>query len=321
MRFRPIAIPSTILLASLLTVQLAHGECVRIPVQQVADRQDVGVIFTGSAVSTVWIGDPQKVTGVKVTFDVDRIWKGSAGKRFELYMDNNANNPQFELGHASVVFAKYLDRDMRQRFGIGQTDAPAFSGVPCTDFYSVSEISALLGSGVAPRQVSAEDPQVLDSTAEYDAYAVYATLLQPLRDMKGPVLLQRETEGPTKCSEFLAGMAGEWVEVASNFRRENIRVRLLQAGFPMGVEYRLVPRAEILADDARLAAKYPGTSNAPRPGSLQYIAVSAVGFNAARTKALVYVRSRMSNFSDAVVMKELKEGKWVTGASSCGGVA
>jgi len=29
----------------------------------------------------------------------------------------------------------------------------------------------------------------------------------------------------------------------------------------------------------------------------------------------------MSNFSDAVVMKELKEGKWVTGESSCGGVA
>ena len=174
-------------------------------------------------------------------------------------------------------------------------------------------------------QVSAGVPQILDSKTERDAYAIYVTLLQPQPDkdgdMKGPVLLQAETDGPTRCSEFLAGMSGEWAEVANNFRRENSRVRLLQAGFPMGIEYRLVPRAEILADDARLAAKDPRHSNAPRPGSIKYIAVSAVGFNAARTKALVYVRFRTSHFSDAVVMKELKEGKWVSGPRSCGGVA
>ena len=174
-------------------------------------------------------------------------------------------------------------------------------------------------------QAATAPPQVLDPKTEHDAYAVYATLLQPRpdedRNMTGPILLQAETEWPTRCSEFLAGMSGEWAEVASNFQRENSRVRLLQAGGPTGIEYRLVPREEILADDARLAAKDPRRSNAPRPGSIKYIAVSAVGFNAARTKALVYVRFRTSHFSDAVLMKELKEGKWVTGPQSCGGVA
>jgi hypothetical protein len=116
-------------------------------------------------------------------------------------------------------------------------------------------------------------------------------------------------------------MTGEWAEVASSFRRENARVRLLQPALPIDLPYRLVPREEILADDARVAAKYPGLSNAPRPGSLQYVAVSAVGFNAARTKALVYGRSRMSDFSEALVMMELKQGKWVTGPRACVGVA
>ena len=179
--------------------------------------------------------------------------------------------------------------------------------------------------GLALVQAATAPPQVLDPKTDRDAYAVYATLLHPDPDgegnMKPPILLQAETEGPPRCAEFLAGMSGEWAEVANNFRRENSRVRLLQAGVPMGIEYRLVPREEILADDARLAAKDPRRSNAPRPGSIKYKALSAVGFNSARTKALVYVRFRTAHFSDAVVMKELKEGKWVTGPKSCGGVA
>jgi len=83
----------------------------------------------------------------------------------------------------------------------------------------------------------------------------------------------------------------------------------------------VIPHAEILADDARIAAKDPRRSNAPRPGSIKYIALSAVGFNAARTKALVYVRFRTSHFSDGLLMKELKDGKWVTGPRGCAGAA
>ncbi len=91
-------------------------------------------------------------------------------------------------------------------------------------------------------QVTPPAPQTLDAKTDHDAYAIYATVLQPALDkdgrMKGPLLLQRETEGPapTKCPEFLAGMSGEWLEVANSFRRENTRVRLLQAGFPMGCQ-------------------------------------------------------------------------------------
>jgi len=116
-------------------------------------------------------------------------------------------------------------------------------------------------------------------------------------------------------------MSGEWAEVANDSRRETSRVRLLQTGVAIGIEYRLITRQEILADDSRLAARDPRRSNAPRPGSIEYIAVSAVAFNATRTKALVYVRFRTAHFSDAVEMKELMDGKWVTGPQSCSGAA
>jgi hypothetical protein len=80
----------------------------------------------------------------------------------------------------------------------------------------------------------------------------------------------------------------------------------------------LVPRALILADDARLEMKYPGMWQ-HRPGSLEYAAVSAVGFNAARTKALVYVRLRMSG---DILPMELRNGKWVKAqVGVCGWVA
>jgi hypothetical protein len=46
-----------------------------------------------------------------------------------------------------------------------------------------------------------------------------------------------------------------------------------------------------VADDARLGRMYPGTMQY-RPESMKYAAVSAVGFNAGKTKAIVSVRLR-----------------------------
>jgi hypothetical protein len=191
-------------------------------------------------------------------------------------------------------------------------------------------MSMLLLYGTAIALALLQGPQVLDPKAEGDAYSVYATLFQPTilqpdrlkyEGLTEPIALQAETEVPTTCAGFLAGMSGEWAEVASDFRRENTRARLLRTGFPLGVKYRLVSRKAILADDARLAAKDPDRRNAPRPGSIRYIALSAVGFNAARTKALVYARFRTLHYSDEFRMKELKEGKWVDGPRACVGAA
>ena len=130
----------------------------------------------------------------------------------------------------------------------------------------------------------------LDPRTDADAYAVYGSVL----GLKPPVILMRETEGPShSCSDFIDQLSGEWREVANDFRQKNARTWLLQPGV-LPFAYRLLSKAEILADDARLAKQHPDRSNAPRPGSIEYVAVSAIGFNAARTKALLYAHTRTS---------------------------
>jgi hypothetical protein len=55
------------------------------------------------------------------------------------------------VGHPSLVFAKYLvNGEARRRIGVRGRDTPAFASVPCTGEYSVSEITATLGSGEGP---------------------------------------------------------------------------------------------------------------------------------------------------------------------------
>ena len=177
-------------------------------------------------------------------------------------------------------------------------------------------------------QLATGSPQPIDPTADRDMYALYATMLPDLsagRRATGPVVLQRENELPpdsSSCSAMLASLTGEWADVAASFQRENSRVRLLQPGAAMGGAYHLLPRAEIQADDARLAAIDPRHSNSLREGAIEYIAFSAVGFNTAKTKALVYFRVRTArSLSDGMGMRELKEGRWDWGPRGCGGVA
>ena len=109
-----------------------------------------------------------------------------------------------------------------------------------------------------------------------------------------------------------------WDGVQKDFDRQNTNVWTLRPVLPLG-DYRLIPRAEIEADDARLQREYPGIWQR-RPGSMEFAAVSAVGFNAAKTKALVYIRLRSSG---QIHLMERRDGQWVAsrGGLRCGWIA
>ena len=109
-----------------------------------------------------------------------------------------------------------------------------------------------------------------------------------------------------------------WDGVQKDFDRQNTNVWTLRPVLPLG-DYRLIPRAEIEADDARLEQEYPGIWQR-RPGSMEFAAVSAVGFNAAKTKALVYIRLRGSG---QIHLMERRDGSWVAfkGGQRCGWIA
>ena len=151
-----------------------------------------------------------------------------------------------------------------------------------------------------------------------DAYAIYAILLTGwATHSKDVLLLQQETAPPMDfCERHHVG--AEWQETRKNFRQANIRNYLLEPVLPVTFRYQLIPRADIEGDDARLALKYPGLWQR-RPESMEYASVSAVGFNQAKTKALVSVRLRSSG---GVYAMELREGKWEHGpALGCRWVA
>jgi len=158
--------------------------------------------------------------------------------------------------------------------------------------------------------------QQLDPITDADAYSVYAAVIPQTwaQVSTGKLLLQQETEGMeswwSNCLPSITNAGPEWDAVAVAFRQENVRVRVLDRLLPIDTPYRLVPRAEIRADDARLARMYPGPMR-DRPGSMKYAAVSAVGFNAGKTKAIVSVRLRSTEGMVDIPFMEIREGKWV----------
>jgi hypothetical protein len=95
---------------------------------------------------------------------------------------------------------------------------------------------------------------------------------------------------------------------------DGLRLRILQPVLPIDIPYRLIPQAEIDAEGARLAAKYPGIWNR-RPEQTDYASVSAVGFNPTKTKAVVHVSVDMSG---EYLGMELRDGTWVEARRGCG---
>ena len=151
--------------------------------------------------------------------------------------------------------------------------------------------------------------QNLESVTDPDAYAIYAMLVPQLwaTRSKDPVLLQRETETAVPCGLSGPSSDPDWAAVEKSFGQENSRPKLLQPILKIPGSYRLIPKSEIEADDARLALKYPGLYNR-RPESREYAAVSAVGFNPDKTKAMVLVQVRGKG---AVRTLERRKNGWV----------
>ena len=151
-------------------------------------------------------------------------------------------------------------------------------------------------------------PVVPIQVTDADAYAIYAALVPQAWSnvSKDALLLQRETETTTPCN-VRPPADPEWLAVYKDFNQQNSRPQLLERELPVTIPYRLIARAELDADDARLAIKYPGIWQR-RPESIEYAAVSAVGFSADKTKAVVYVRLRGSGEFHSM---ERRAGAWV----------
>jgi hypothetical protein len=109
MALRSIGVSCVLAVAWLSTSQVARAECVRVSAKEMAKRvmeeQHYELVFSGTVVAVTRTAE----LGYRATFDVDRVWKGSVTKRFDLYVwELTPEVPRFETGHQYIALARKL---------------------------------------------------------------------------------------------------------------------------------------------------------------------------------------------------------------------
>jgi hypothetical protein len=167
----------------------------------------------------------------------------------------------------------------------------------------------------------AQEPAMVTDS---EAYALYELLLAPMltnvpTTLKNPLLLQRETAASFGGCRLPKSVPANWRPIVASYLEANSGAKWLQTG-RMSIPYRLIPRAEIEADDARLALKFGREWNGGPPGSIAYARVSAVGFDPSKTKAVLHVGMMVQ---DGIFFMEKRNGVWVRSPEihSCWGSA
>ena len=147
--------------------------------------------------------------------------------------------------------------------------------------------------------VVAQDAAVVE---DVEAYAVYRAVL-PIKFSSGDkelthiTLLQETRAGSMDCPRD-ENVRPEWRSVVENYRSVNSRVSRIQAGRDLGVPYTLLTWAELTRlmqeagyDLSKFSGRQsPGAEVFSRLKGGTLLALSAVGFDATKTRAMVTVQ-------------------------------
>ena len=146
MRLRTLSLLSW---ALLLYPSTGRAECFGKNGKFVMAQKSIELVFSGTVVAITPI---DQYFRYRATFEVDRVWKGSVTKRFDLYVSGLEEGiPGFQIGQWSVVTATRIsDRRARQEFGLSSTSKAAFKVPICSDALA-PDIRAQLGPGYPPR--------------------------------------------------------------------------------------------------------------------------------------------------------------------------
>ena len=141
-------------------------------------------------------------------------------------------------------------------------------------------------------------------------------------------MIERET-GPNAqgCFPQDKEVNETWAAVLEDYKKQNQTPKLLLRSFPIEMPYKLISRTEIsdLFTPPRSledAAKRWKSFYSRYPDSNGFMEFSAVGFNADKTKAFVYIAHHCGMLCGAggYVFLEKRDGKWVEAtvkASNC----
>ena len=149
---------------------------------------------------------------------------------------------------------------------------------------------------------------------DQDSYQIYAALLEG--EKHSLYVIQAEIQGYPNLTSKNLGIEGdkefmrEWGPVMEDYAKQNRTAKLLQRNFPLHTSYELIPESNIFP--AEHGQKGWDDYYRRYPASDGYYWFSAVGFNPARTRAIV----NMGNLCGTLCggggphFFEKKDGKW-----------
>jgi hypothetical protein len=178
----------------------------------------------------------------------------------------------------------------------------------------VAGLAAAALSAVVPgvRAETQLDPSPLIEDVE--AYAVYAAALALEGQLGGggpALVVQRETAPDGPCSSVRGTNSDPaWQEAVARFDRENAQARRLRDGADLGHPYVLESRS-VLGHVWR-SADATRRFRERHPAARGYVTVSAVGFDASMTLAVVTVASHCNGLCGGGSMRFLQkvDGRW-----------
>ena len=126
---RPYVPVALSLVACILVTAPAHGECVVLTADALM-KVVSDVIFAGTVTEITRSGE----YGYRARFDVDRVWKGSVSKTFDLYVSEvRGELPTFVRGQRYIAVARQLTNSVeRAELGLALMDAPVYGPVQCS---------------------------------------------------------------------------------------------------------------------------------------------------------------------------------------------
>ena len=185
----------------------------------------------------------------------------------------------------------------------------------------IAIVLAAAAADLADVQIPAA--QTLIETPE--AYVVYATLIaNEIRatPSRKPLVIQRETTFNKECIVSGGALETDWKPVADDFKLQNASVRFVAPDRDLRRPYVVVPQKELLAYFTKQGGRWPAFYR-QYPNSGGYVELSAVGFDATETRAMVYVAHACGDLcgGGSYHLLEKLKGKWreadVPGVSIC----
>lgn len=201
---RSVTLASAIVLGALLSAGPVGAECVMVPAKTILERASTELAFSG----TVFSVTHTTPRAYRATFLVDRVWKGTIARRFDVYVaDFDSERPHLAVDEHYVIFAERLSTARREAAGLSQDDPQAFTPVICGDLYgagleNLRRTLGELGPGQPPRESdpteSRRDPSLTERIEE--AIAAQEPAWQLLRGF-----------GPRPAALRKANAQGHWM--------------------------------------------------------------------------------------------------------------